>query len=70
MICTKCQVEMEGGIARMGVTVKFVRKDGSFYFRRGDEVACPECGATVVTSFGESFEDPKTEKYAKYTVKA
>lgn len=69
MVCAKCQVNMTGGLDRIGITVKFLRKDGTHYFRRGDEVVCPECGATVVTSFGESFEDPRV-KSAKYTVKA
>ena len=53
MICGKCQREFVSG--RMGVIVKFVRKDGSSYFRRGDEACCPGCGSVVVSSMGESY---------------
>jgi hypothetical protein len=46
-----------------GVIVKFIRKDGSAYFQRGDLLFCPTCGVTMVDSFGELYEGEKREPF-------
>lgn len=61
MVCAKCSTQMMG--EQTGVIVKFIRKDGSAYFQRGDLLFCPTCGVTMVDSFGELYEGEKREPF-------
>jgi len=66
MVCAKCGVQF--GMGRTGVIIQFFRKDGSAYFRRGDESVCPVCGHVVLGSFGEPYQGEKREP--SHTVKS
>jgi hypothetical protein len=52
MVCG-CGKIMEVG--RLGVLVKFDLSQP--YFKRGDEMVCPDCGAKVIGSFGAAYAD-------------
>ena len=69
MICGKCCVNMTSG--RMGVIVKVVRstkRGETVRFHHGDESICPTCGAVMIASMGEGYDEET--RTPDFTVKA
>jgi len=56
-ICLKCNKEMDR--VKNGIKIKIDENRA----QKADKFECPECGATILSDYGEIYMDGAPEKY-------